>query len=394
MTHRWIWRSTTVKFTVERDVLAEAVGWTARTLPARPPVPVLAGLLMQAAESGELVLSGFDYEVSAKVTVPAEVSTAGDVLVSGRLLADIARSLPDKPVTLTREGARITLTCGSSRFTLMAMPVEDYPARPQMPAESGAIAADVFATAVSQVAVAASRDDTLPILTGVRMEMDDDTLTLLATDRYRLAMREIPWRPIDPGAEAIALVRARTLSEVAKTITGGGDVTISLGAHVGGEPSASNRDLVGFSAGGRQLTSLLVEGEYPKVRALFPAQSSAHAVVSTSALIEAVKRAALVAERNTPVRLTFAGDQVNLEAGQGEEAQAAEALDATFSGQEIAIAFNPHFLLDGLTAVGAAFVRLSFTQPSKPVVLTGQDEAEGSHDDSYRYLLMPVRLAG
>ncbi|PID53780.1 MAG: DNA polymerase III subunit beta [Micrococcales bacterium] len=378
-----------MKFTAERDVLAEAVTWTARTLPTRPTSTVLAGVLVQACDGGELVLSGFDYEVSARVAVPCDVLTPGEVLVSGRLLADIARSLPDRPVTFAQDGPKVTLTCGSSRFTLMTMPVEDYPARPPMPPEAGTVDAEVFAAAVNQVSIAASRDDTLPILTGVRMEMDDETVTLLSTDRYRLAMREIPWRPASPGTEAVALVRARTLSEVAKTIAGGGDVTLALSTE-----EDSPRGLAGFSAGGRQLTSVLVDGEYPKVRALFPAETNIYAIVQTSALIESVKRVALVAERNSAVRLSFTEGQLTIEAGQGEDAQATEALDAALHGAEIAIAFNPHFLLDGLTALGQPFVRLSFTQPSKPAVLTGQQELDGEPATAYRYLLMPVRLAG
>ncbi len=375
-----------VKFRVERDVLAEAVTWTARSLPTRPPVPVLAGLLLEADAQGALVLSGFDYEVSARVEVPADVEEPGRVLVSGRLLAEISRSLPNKPVEVTQSGSKVSVTCGASRFSLLTMPVDEYPALPQMPDVAGTVAGDLFSEAVSQVTTAASRDETLPILTGVRMEIEGETLTLLSTDRYRLAMRELPWRPASPDASAVALVRARTLSEVAKTI-GGGDVTLALS-------SGGGRELIGFEAGGRRTTSLLVDGEYPKVRALFPAESPVHAVVETTPLVEAVRRVALVAERNTPVRLTFDEGQVTLEAGQGDDAQASEALEAVLIGEQIAIAFNPQFLLDGLQALTTPFVRVSFTQPTKPAVLTGQAEADGSDDVGFRYLLMPVRMAG
>ncbi|WP_461022084.1 DNA polymerase III subunit beta [Thalassiella azotivora] len=377
-----------MKFRVERDVLAEAVTWTARSLPSRPPVPVLAGLLLEADAQGSLVLSGFDYEVSARVEVPAEVDEPGTALVSGRLLADISRSLPAKPVEVAQDGSKISVTCGASRFSLLTMPVDEYPSLPQMPDVAGSIAGDVFTSAVAQVTAAASRDETLPILTGVRMEIEDDRVTLLATDRYRLAMREIPWRPATPGTSAVALVRARTLSEVAKALGGASsDVTVALSSDGG-------QELIGFEAGGRRTTSLLVDGEYPKVRSLFPAESPVHAVVETGPLVEAVRRVALVAERNTPVRLSFTDGQVTLEAGQGDDAQASEALESTLQGEPISIAFNPQFLLDGLQALSTPFVRLSFTQPTKPAVLTGQAELAGSDDDTYRYLLMPVRMAG
>ncbi len=378
-----------MKFRVERDVLAEAVTWTARSLPSRPPVPVLAGLLLEADAQGSLVLSGFDYEVSARVEVPADVDEPGRALVSGKLLADIARSLPAKPVDIAQDGSKITVTCGASRFSLLTMPVDEYPELPQMPGGTGSISGDVFLQAVAQVTVAASRDETLPILTGVRMEIEGDTVTLLSTDRYRLAMRELPWRAATPGTSAIALVRARTLSEVAKALGAGGDVALALAT---GGSGAS--ELIGFEAGGRRTTSLLVDGDYPKVRSLFPAESPVFAVVATGPLVEAVRRVSLVAERNTPVRLSFTDGQVTLEAGQGDDAQASEDLEARLHGEDIAIAFNPAFLLDGLQALGTEFVRLSFTQATKPAVLTGQASIDGTHDDGYKYLLMPVRMAG
>ncbi|WP_369054184.1 DNA polymerase III subunit beta [Kineococcus terrestris] len=371
---------------VERDVLADAVAWAARALPARPPVPVLAGVLMEASDEGTLTLSTFDYEVSARVEVPADVRTAGTVLVSGRLLADISRSLPGRPVSMVTEGSKVTVTCGSSRFSLLTMPVDEYPSLPGLPESSGTLPGDAFTEAVGQVTVAASRDETLPILTGVRMEIEGDRLSLLATDRYRLAVRELRWNPASPDMEAVALVRARTLSEVARSLGATGAITMAL--------ADGGSDLIGFQAAGRHATSLLVDGEYPKVRSLFPAESPTHAVVSTAALTEAVKRVALVAERNTPVRLRFTDGVLSLEAGQGDDAQASEALEATLVGEEISIAFNPQFLLDGLGALGAAWARLSFTQPTRPAVITGQDEQDGEDDTGYRYLLMPVRLAG
>jgi DNA polymerase-3 subunit beta len=376
-----------VKLQVERDTLAEAVTWAARALPTRPPVPVLAGLLLEADGTGVLRLSSFDYEVSARIEIPADVNDAGTVLVSGRLLADISRALPGKPVDIVTEGTRVSVTCGASRFTLLTMPVEEYPTLPAMPAASGVVSGEQFSHAASQVTVAASRDETLPILTGVRMEIDGDLLTLMATDRYRLALRTLPWKPSSSEASSVALVRARTLSEVAKALGGHPEVTLSLAT---GGPT----ELIGFEAGGRRSTSLLVDGEYPRVRALFPESSPTHVVVETSALVEALRRVALVAERNTPVRLAFTDGALTLEAGQGEDAQASETVECSLSGEELSIAFNPQYLLDGLGAAGHPFVRLSFTLAQKPAVITGQPTADGDDDPSYRYLLMPVRLAG
>jgi len=375
-----------MKFRVERDVLAEAVTWTARSLPTRPPVPVLAGVRLEADASGLVQLSSFDYEVSARSEIVADVAEPGTVLVSGRLLAEIARALPAKPVDVTLEGTRVLVTCGASRFTLLTMPVEEYPALPAMPAHVGVVRGEDLTEAVAQVTVAASRDDTLPLLTGVRMEIEGDLITLLATDRYRLALRTLSWTPATPGLSSVALVRARTLSDAAKSLGGSDQVTIAMA-------TGSGVDLIGFEAGGRHTTSLLVDGDYPPVRRLFPEESPIHAVVATAALIEAAKRVSLVAERNTPIRLAFSEGQVVLDAGQGDDAQASEALEASLTGEDITVAFNPQYLLDGLGALGTPFVRMAFTHPNKPVEFTGQKSLDGPDDRSYRYLLVPIRFA-
>lgn len=375
-----------MKFRVERDVLADAVTWTARTLPSRPPVPVLAGVRIEADAAGTLHLSSFDYEVSARSEIPAEVSEPGVVLVSGRLLAEISRALPAKPVDVVLDGSKVTVTCGASRFTLLTMPVDEYPALPVMPSISGTVDGDELTQAVAQVTVAASRDDTLPLLTGVRMEIEGEKITLLATDRYRLALRELTWRPATPDMSAVALVRARTLSDVAKSLGGSQTVNIALATGTG-------IDLIGFEAAGRHTTSLLVDGDYPAVRRLFPDETPIHAVVSTHALAEAAKRVALVAERNTPIRLSFTQGQVVLDAGQGDDAQASEALESVLVGEDISVAFNPQFLQDGLSALTTTFVRLSFTHPNKPVEFTGQETLDGEDALDYRYLLVPIRFA-
>jgi DNA polymerase-3 subunit beta len=374
---------------VERDALADAVVWTARSLPARPPMQVLLGLLLET-EDGRLAVSGFDYEVSSRITVDASTAELGRVLVPGRLLADIVRALPAQPVDLRLEGTRVVLTCGAARFTLPTLPVEDYPALPAMPTTAGSLESDVFAAAVAQVALAAGRDDTLPVLTGVRVEIEGDRLTLAATDRYRLAVRTLPWKPETPGLSATALVPARTLADTAKALTGGPEVLLALST------AGSGEGMIGFEGGGRRTTSRLLEGEFPKYRSLLPNESSAFAEVPTAPMVEAVKRVALVASRNAPVRLSFSAEGVVLEAGGQDDAQASERLECGWEGEEMSIAFNPQYLLDGLGAVDSDTTTLSFTGPTRPAVLTGKrhSDAEPTSSADYRYLLMPVRLSG
>ncbi len=357
-----------MKFRVDRDVLADAVAWAARSLPVRPSAPVLAGLLIEAGDDG-LLLSTFDYETSARATLSAEVSDEGTALVSGRLLADICRSLPDKPVEMVLDGARVSLTCGSARFSLQTMPVEDYPKIPELPAATGTVQSDVFAHAVAQAVTAAGRDDMLPVLTGVRIEIDGSTITLLATDRFRLSQRELRWEPRSTDESVAALVPARVLGDTAKSLTAGSEVTIALSA------SGSGEGLIGFEGTGpggvRRTTTRLLDGEFPKVRSLFPSERLTIAKVDKAALIESVKRVALVAERNAAVQLAFSDGVLTLDAGSGDEAQASESIEAIIEGEDLTTGFNPQFLLDGLTAIDESVVELAFTQASKPVVLTG-----------------------
>ena len=374
-----------MKLRVDRDILAEAVTWTARSVPARPPVPVLAGVRLEAKGSS-LVLASFDYEVSAHCEVAADVEEDGVVLVSGRLLADIAKALPNKPVDLEVEGNKVAVSCGSARFSLAAMAADDYPALPVMPAVAGTIDAHDLARSVAQVSIAASRDDTLPLLTSVQIEVEGSSLVLMATDRYRLAMRELTWSPANTDLSTTALLKARTLSDVAKSLTSSGDVTVALSS----ESAASS--LIGFEAGGRRTTSLLTDGDYPPVRRLFPESTSIHATVGTDELMAAVRRVSLVADRSTPIHMSFTQGNLELDAGQGDDAQATEQLVAHLEGDDISTAFNPGYLLDGLGALNQPYVRLDFTHASKPAVLTGMDSIGGTEDSSFRYLLMPIRF--
>jgi DNA polymerase III subunit beta len=390
-----------VKIGVERDALADAVAWTARALPARPAVPVLAGMRLEAGE--ELSLSSFDYDVSAQASIPVTTEEEGTILVSGRLLAEITRSLPARPVQITADGTRATLTCGSATFTLLTMPVEDYPTLPEMPPAAGSIGSDAFASAVTQSATAASRDDTLPGLTGVRIEIDGETLTLVSTDRYRLAVRELRWNPSRPGLSASVLVPARALIDTARSLTSGAEVQIALA--LPGEGGQGGDGMIGFEGGGRRTTTRLLGGEFPPYQSLLPASATAIGELATAPFSEAVKRVALVAERNTALRLSFAPGQAVLEAGTGDEAQAVEVLEASyefngdgegqaadggFGPEGLEVAFNPQYLLDGLAAIDSDTARLAFTKPGKAVLITGKPGPDGQTD--YRYLLMPIRL--
>jgi DNA polymerase-3 subunit beta len=382
-----------MRFRVERDELTDAVTWVARTLPTRPTtqLQVLAGLLVETSDTG-LRLSAFDYEVAAWGEVSATVVEEGRALVSGRLLAEIVRALPAAPVELAVEPSRAVLTCGSSRFTLPTLPVEDYPALPGLPAVTGRLGSSAFASAVSQVAIASGRDDTLPVLTGVRIEIAGEKITLASTDRYRLAVRELVWRPEDPEVTGTALIPARTLADAAKALAAAGaETSIAIGSGPAGEA------LAGFSCGARHSTTRLIDGQFPDYRRLLPATSPLSAEVEVSPLVDAARRVSLVAARTAPIMLTFSAGELVLEAGAGGEAQAREALAASYDGPTLSIAFNPGYLLDGLGALDSDSVHVGFATddpieaPRKPAVFTGKSADTGP---DYRYLLMPVRLSG
>jgi DNA polymerase-3 subunit beta len=390
---------TDLKVRLVREDFAEAVAWVARILPTRPTVPVLSGVLLTGSDDG-LTISGYDYEVSAEVRVAAEIASPGSVLVSGRLLSDITRALPAKPVDVTVEGTRVSLSCGSARFSLPTMAVEDYPTLPALPEETGVVSSDLFSQAIGQVAVAAGRDDTLPMLTGIRVEISGEKVVMAATDRFRLAVRELTWSTATADIEAAVLVPAKTLSEAAKASSSSSDVQLALGS--GAEVGKDG--LLGIRSGGKQTTSRLLDAEFPKFRQLLPAEHTAVATIGVAELTEAIKRVALVADRGAQVRMEFDTEVLRLSAGADDVGRAEEDLPVEFSGEPLTIAFNPTYLTDGLASLHSEKVTFGFTTPSRPAVLrpTGDDGgyAAGSSgpfpaaQTDYVYLLMPVRLPG
>jgi DNA polymerase-3 subunit beta len=390
---------TDLKARLVREDFADAVAWVAKNVPTKLTTqPALSGVLLTGSDRG-LTISSFDYDTSAEVSVPAEVASPGTVLVSGRLLSDITRALPAKPVDVNVEGTRVCLTCGSARFSLPTMAVEDYPTLPALPAETGVLSADIFAEAIGQVAVAAGRDDTLPMLTGIRVEISGDAVVLAATDRFRLAVRELSWSTTSAGVEAAILVPAKTLADSAKAGASGADVHLSLGSG----PNVGKEGLLGIRSDGKRSTTRLLDAEFPKFRQLLPAEHTAVATVGVAELTDAIKRVALVADRGAQVRMEFADDVLRLSAA-GDPGQAEEDMRVEFAGDPLTIAFNPTYLTDGLGSLHSEKVTFGFTTPSRPAVLRPASDDDGSlvgrtgpfpaAATEYVYLLMPVRLPG
>ncbi|MFC4530829.1 DNA polymerase III subunit beta [Sphaerisporangium dianthi] len=364
-----------MKFQVDRDVLADAVAWSARTLPGRPAMPVLSGILLEALDDS-LMLSVFDYDVSARAVVDADVAEPGKVLIPGKVLAEITRSLPPESVQIVTSGAEAVLTCGGAEFGLLTMPVEDFPTLPAMPPKAGAVGGGVFASAVAQVATAASRDNTLPMLTGIRVDIDGAGVSMAATDRYRIAARDFLWHPERPDQQAAIMVPAKVMVEVGRSLRAG-EVSIGLGDGV-----------AGFECAGRTTTVRLLDEQFIDYRSRLVDTWAIRADVTVAPFVEAVKRVALVAERHTAISLSFTQGQVLVQAGGGDIGRGAEAVAADLSGEDIQIAFQPHYLLDGLAGVETEKACINMASPTRPALIT--DEGD---DPAYRYLVMSLRLS-
>ena len=378
-----------MKLTVHRDVFAEAVSFAVKLLPQRTTLPILSGVLMNA-HGGSLTLSSFDYEVSARTTVSADVAQDGQVLVSGRLLSDIAQRLPQQDVHLELDGSSIKVLCGTAKFSLLTMPLEEYPQLPEVSGQVGEVSGQEFSDAIAQVSPAASRDDVTPVITGVLLHLNGSELSLMATDRYRVAVRNVKWASSESLTDVSALVPSRTLAEVGKTFHNAETVTVTIS-------TGGDRELVAFTAADRTVTSLLIKGSFPPVQRLFPETIDNYAVVNTAELIEATRRVSLVIEREAPLRYSFTADGVLLEALGSEQAQASETTDGHLVGNECVVSLKPQFLIDGLSHTGSEFARIGFTptdNPNKPgpVLITAQTSKDGDSVPTYRYLLQPNLL--
>lgn len=379
----------TLKFQVNKDVLSEAVSFAVRLLPQKNTLQILSGILIEA-DANALRLSVFDYEVSAQAEIVAKVEESGRVLVSGRLLSDIASRLPNAPVEFATDGSKVTVTCGPAKFTLPTMDVNAYPTLPDIPAISGSISGEEFSEAVGQVAIAAAKDDATPPLTGVMFETSEKSISIIATDRYRIAMREVAWKGTAAAAGVNALVPARTLQEVAKTFGNQGEIEIAI-------TSSDDRGMIAFKSNNRSVTSQLIKGSYPPVRSLIPSNLEHFSVVSTQDLIDSTRRVSLVLERDSALPYTFTDGAVVLDAAGNETATASERVSAELTGEEIVVSLKPQYVIDALSSVHSEYARISFTksdQPHRPgpVLITAQESKDKAAAENYRYLLQPNLL--
>lgn len=372
-----------MKVEIDSSAFSEAVSWTTRVIPARPATPILTGVKLEAAD-GLLQLSAFDYEVSARHHIEAGVDESGLAVVQGKLLADIAKALPTGKIYLSTSGAKLTVSGGQSTFSLPLMPQSDYPELPQIPSALGSVDADTFAHAVAQATVAISRKESRPVLTGVKMIFSDGKVQMTSTDRFRLSRSTFAWSPSADDIDTSLLVRGTLLRDVARSLDTSQNVVVGF--------NPDSPTLVGFDNAGKISTAQLIDGEFPSVDRLFAADYPIHVVLDKNALIDAIRRVSLVAERNAPIRMSFENNQVTLSAGSADESQAKETLSVDMDGDPITIAFNPAYLVEGLSAVYEPYVRMKMISPTKAVEFNGQQNQDGEESLDYRYLLVPVRF--
>jgi DNA polymerase-3 subunit beta len=367
----------TLKFTLTADALADAAAFASKGINPRPPVPVLSGLLIEA-QPGGLRISGFDYEKSARTQVAADVTEPGTALLPGKMFTDIIKKFGKKTVTVEVDERRGTLKAGSAVFTVAAMPVTEFPPMPDLPPAVGKVDGDVFAAAVGQVIGAASVDASPPTLRGVHITSEGNDLVLRATDKYKLAEVVIPWE--STGDDVDLLASAAWLADVVKTLAGDASIL-------------ADGNLVGVRTGNRATTSIMVDGDFPKIKTLFPNQTATQVTVDRDEFSDVLSRVALVAERTTPVKISTSDGSMVIEAGTGEDATGQETIACDVTGEHIDAAFNPAFLGWSLSVTPSEQVTLGFQAPGKnslgkplikPVLISGHD--------GLRHLLMPVRL--
>lgn len=376
-----------MKLRIERDALAQSLSVVGPSVPVRPTIPTLGGVLLEAGEESAR-LSGFDYEVAAQSSIPTTaIAEPGSALVSGRLLTEIIKLLPSHSVDFSDDGTNLNLTCGQSRFSLPLMPVMDYPQLPTLPDTTGVVDQEAFSAAVAQVAVAAGRDDTLPFLTGINVEFHHKFIRLVATDRFRIAIRELDWTPTKPSAStepSSVLVPSRTLSAATKTMTGS---QVEIG-------SAPDQQVLGLQSRNQHSIMRLLDSPFIPYERYLTHEHTSTAVVDPTPFIEAIKRVSLLATRGSKILLSFSDGAVHLSAGSDGEGRAEETLACEFEGEPLTIAFSPRYLMDGLSAARATKIEIVMNGPTRAATLRSVDDSGDADQASGRhlYVLMPMRL--
>ena len=374
-----------MKFQADREVLSDAVSFLVRLLSPRPQLPQLSGVMIEA-DGNEVQLSIFDYEVAARVKIAAAIDTPGRVLVQARLLSEILSKLPAASVSMALDETRFHVNSGTSKFSLSSMSTTDYPDTPDFPVATGKVSAIEFTNGVAKVAVAASREEVTPVLTAVMITASSKELTMVSTDRFRVAVTAIPWagKPV----EREVLIPARVLSEISKTFSHDSELELGFGE--------GEKDMIGFSSANKSVSTATIKGKYPAVLQLFPEETASFAILSKQELLDATRRVALVVDREKPLRYKFTESELSLESIGSDVADASEQVSCSMKGEETVVSLRPQFLTDALAGLDVENVKIGFTvnpnNPNKPgpVLISPVDPKDSDKD--FKYLLQPNLL--
>jgi DNA polymerase-3 subunit beta len=364
-----------VKLTCTKEALVGALGIVSRAVSSRGSVQVLAGILLQS-EGGQLHLAATDMELSIRTSIPADVHAEGAVVVPGKLLADLARLLPADDVTIEHSAAEGSahLRSGTYSSRLNVFAAEDFPRLPTVDIGLHEVEGPSFVQTIDRVSRSASRDESRPVLTGILVRFEGQSLVMAATDSYRLSVKSTELTKPGPALEAI--IPARALTEV--TRLAGAAETVRLGV---------NDNHVVFGVGDVWLTTRRIDGQFPNYKQLIPEAYEVELQLPRAEILDVVRRAAVMAQRNTPLRLRFAEGELTISAQSQDVGEARESMPAPYVGEPLEIGFNADFLRDGLEAVQSDTVELKLINPLRPGLLT-------SSGDTFSYLIMPIRLAG
>jgi DNA polymerase-3 subunit beta len=365
-----------LKISASRDVLAERLALVARGVSTRTAVLVLGGIQLRAAD-GQLHLAATDMELSLRTSVEADVEGEGEVVVPGRLLLDIVRALPDNDVTLEyhSDESMLVIASGSASYRVHTYSAEDFPRLPDVEAlQVSPVEREALLETINRVGRSASRDESRPVLTGILVRFEGDKVIMAATDSYRLAVKETVATAPLPDLEAI--IPARALQELARIAANADEVQLGL-----------HENHVVFGADGAWLTTRRIDGQFPNYRQLLPEQFEHEVQMPREELLDVVRRVSLMAQRNSPLRLRFAGGELTVSAQTPDVGEARESLPAPYNADALEIGFNAEFLRDGLESVDSSTVRVKLISPLRPAVLEGETP-------DYTYLIMPIRLAG
>jgi DNA polymerase-3 subunit beta len=365
-----------LKTSVARDEFIRQLSIVSRAASVRTTVQVLGGILLRA-EAGRLELAATDMELSLRSSLDAQVDSDGAVVVPGKLLVDIARLLPGDGVSiehLAGEGV-VEIISGSASYRIHTYNPEDFPRLPD-PAGTEMVSIDAAALLATSAKVsrAASRDESRPVLTGILVRFEGESLVMAATDSYRLAVKETSLA--DPGPELDAIVPARALGELGRIAQGASELQLGV-----------QENQVLFASDGVLLTTRRIEGQFPNYRQLLPESFEHELTLPREELLDVVRRVAVMAQRNAPLRLRFAEGELTVSAQTQDVGEGRESIPVPFDGEALEIGFNPEFLRDGIESADGDELHLKLISPLRPSVLQGES-------DDFSYLIMPIRLAG